>query len=589
MKHPNKFYLQQAENYRNTAKKLNQQLTQLSTVRVLVFIVSLAALYFWFNHFAVAIGIGVIGMVLFLFLITKHTALKKQYRINKTLLKINEEELDILAGNYLNRENGTAYSNPEHDFSLDIDIFGNGSFFQYINRTALHDGAKVLAAILTANTTHGISKRQNTIKELAKLPKWRQKYTAIARLITTELPTKTITQWLQNYTPFLPNYMQGLPLVFSSISVIISTLTLFQIIGLVPLVIWFFLGLLISGTYVKKMNVLATNTSKTITTFKPYSTLLNAIETKTFSSEILIKKQQAIKTNTENASAIFKKLVSRLEAFDTRNNLIVALFGNALFLIDIYNAKQIENWINTYKNEVSKWIEVLAFFDAYNTLANYAFNENTFVFPTIVNTKTVLTIKNLAHPMLAKSKRIASNVRIEQSEFLIVTGANMAGKSTFLRSVSLHIVMANIGLPVCATSSTYSPIKLITSIRTSDSLNNDSSYFFAELSRLKHIVNQLNKETYFVVLDEILKGTNSADKAEGSRKFIKKLVQEKTTGIVATHDLSLCSLSKELKPVKNYFFETKINQNELEFNYQLQPGICKNKNANFLLEKMKII
>lgn len=165
----------------------------------------------------------------------------------------------------------------------------------------------------------------------------------------------------------------------------------------------------------------------------------------------------------------------------------------------------------------------------------------------------------------------------------------MAGKSTFLRTVALQILMANTGLPVCAESCKYSPIKLITSMRTSDSLGDDESYFFSELKRLKYIVDTISKDRYFIILDEILKGTNSTDKAIGSQKFVERLVETNSTGIIATHDLSLCELSENLGAVENYYFDAEIVNDELHFDYLLKTGVCQNMNASFLLRKMKIV
>ena len=195
----------------------------------------------------------------------------------------------------------------------------------------------------------------------------------------------------------------------------------------------------------------------------------------------------------------------------------------------------------------------------------------------------------LGHPLLKTKQRIDNNFTIENQQFFIITGANMAGKSTFLRTVSLSIIMANIGLPVCAISLDYSPIKLITSMRTSDSLADDESYFFSELKRLKFIVEKIKDEDYFIILDEILKGTNSTDKAIGSKKFVQKLVASNSTGIIATHDLSLCEIEKELDEVENYYFDAEIIKDELHFDYKLKDGICKNMNASFLLKKMDIV
>ncbi|MFT5214567.1 MAG: DNA mismatch repair ATPase MutS, partial [Patiriisocius sp.] len=195
----------------------------------------------------------------------------------------------------------------------------------------------------------------------------------------------------------------------------------------------------------------------------------------------------------------------------------------------------------------------------------------------------------LGHPLLKNENRIDNNFTINKEEFFIVTGANMAGKSTFLRTISLSIVMANCGLPVCATSFKYAPIKLITSMRTTDSLTEDESYFYSELKRLKFIVEEIKDTDYFIILDEILKGTNSKDKAIGSKKFVEKLSNSKSTGIIATHDVSLCALENEFAAVKNYYFDAEIIDNELHFDYTLKNGVCKNMNASFLLEKMEIV
>jgi DNA mismatch repair ATPase MutS len=211
------------------------------------------------------------------------------------------------------------------------------------------------------------------------------------------------------------------------------------------------------------------------------------------------------------------------------------------------------------------------------------------VFPEISDDQVVVKATNLGHPLLAVDKRIDNDFTIDKEQFFIVTGANMAGKSTFLRTISLSIIMANCGLPVCAESFKYSPIMLITSMRTSDSLTEDESYFYSELKRLKFIVDQIETEDYFIILDEILKGTNSKDKAIGSKKFVEKLTKSKSTGIIATHDVSLCELESEFLDIKNYYFDAEIINDDLYFDYTLKNGVCKNMNASFLLKKMQIV
>ena len=259
-------------------------------------------------------------------------------------------------------------------------------------------------------------------------------------------------------------------------------------------------------------------------------------------------------------------------------------------LWDIRQTYHVEQWISNYADKVEDWFDVVTFFDAYNTLGNFAYNHQVFTYPEITSENITINAKDLGHPLLLPEKRIDSDLELQEEQFFIVTGANMAGKSTFLRTVALHIVMANVGLPVCAKDSKYKPIKLITSMRTTDSLTDDSSYFFSELTRLKFVVDTIEKDkNYFVILDEILKGTNSTDKAIGSRKFVEKLVKQNATGIIATHDLSLTEIEAELEGVKNYYFDAEIKNDELYFDYKLKKGVCQNMNASFLLKKMEIV
>lgn len=589
MINPNAYYKAQLEQHTHTVSQLKKQLTKLSLFRLLVFVATGLAIYFTFNTWQVATVIGVLGLALFLKLLSKYTDLKAKRSLHQALVSLNEAELKIASGDFHNRADGASFQDPLHFYSLDIDLFGRGSFFQFTNRTATNEGASVFANLLTANNTTGIVDRQAAIDDLSKKPEWRQQFSAIASLIKVETPAHVITKWLQSHNSFLPAFIKWLPLAFTLVSVLVFTLMIFSVISPLIFLYWLLLGLGITGRYVKKINTLAINTSEIKDTFKQYSQLLNEIENETFTSELLKDKQKQIQSEQKTASSIFKLFSQHIDALDNRNNVLSAIFGNGLFLWDIKQTYKIERWIETYKDTVNDWFEVVSFFDAYNSLGNYTFNHPQFIFPEISTERAIIKADDLGHPLLNANKRVDSNLLINNQEFFIVTGANMAGKSTFLRTVSLHIVMSNVGLPVCAKTSTYSPVKLITSMRTSDSLTDDSSYFFSELTRLKFIVDTIQKEPYFIILDEILKGTNSTDKAIGSRKFVEKLVASNATGIIATHDLSLCEIEKELDDVKNYYFDAEIINDELHFDYTLKHGICQNMNASFLLKKMEIV
>ena len=585
----NSYYSANMTNYAAEVSKLYKQLTSLSIARLLVFIATAIGGYFTFGSGPLFAGVLVAGAIGFVFLLSKYTTIKATYNLKKELVTINKEELKINSGDFFDRDGGLQFQDPSHNYALDIDLFGRGSFYQFINRTTIDDGSQALANSLKANATEGIVLRQEAIKELASKADWRQQFQANAGLIKVETKATTILEFLKSHQPILPRFFKSIPLIISVLTLVIFGLAIAKLIPIPMTGYWLLVGLIISGRYVKKINMLSANTDKMRDTFRQYAVLLSAIENETFTAPLLLEKQAQIQLKDKKASQILRELSKAMDALDNRSNLISALFGNGYFLTDIKNTYAIEQWLQNYSDIVEDWFEVVAFFDAYNSLGNYSFNHQQYVYPQIVEKNSDTKVIGLGHPLLKSEKRVDNDFEIKNQQFFIITGANMAGKSTFLRTVSLHIVMANVGLPVCAKSSVYSPVKLITSMRTSDSLTDDSSYFFSELTRLKYIVDAIKKDNYFIILDEILKGTNSTDKAIGSRKFVEKLVASHATGIIATHDLSLCEIEDHLKEVKNYYFDAQIIADELYFDYTFKKGICQNMNASFLLKKMEIV
>lgn len=590
MKNPNTFYKAQLQIYQQTAKDLYKKMGLYSVLRLTVFLLAGFGIYLTYQNWQVAAIIAVVGIAVFLFLLSRHTDLKSKRELHKRLATINEDEIKIASGDFYDRADGKVFQNPAHAYSLDIDLFGRGSFFQYINRTTINEGTQSLVNCLLANDITNIEARQNAIKELADEPEWRQYYSGVAQGVKVEHSAKSIIEWLKDYKPFLNATLYWLTIGFSVASVALLVLGFTEIIPIKYAGYWLLLGLAITGRFLKSINNVAQNTEKAKDTFRQYALLLKEIEQKEFQSELLQQQQQKIQSEGEKASQIFTKFSKALDALDNRNNFISAIFGNGYLLWDIRQTYRVEQWISKYAHKVEDWFEVVTFFDAYNTLGNYAYNHQDFSYPEITTENITIKAESLGHPLLNAEKRIDSDLELLREQFFIVTGANMAGKSTFLRTVALHIVMANVGLPVCAKTSKYKPIKLITSMRTTDSLTDDSSYFFSELTRLKFIVDTIAEDkNYFVILDEILKGTNSTDKAIGSRKFVEKLVGQKATGIIATHDLSLTEIETELEAVKNYYFDAEIKNDELFFDYKLKIGVCQNMNASFLLKKMEIV
>jgi len=584
------FYQKQIKEHTIAISRVKQQLAASSTIRLLVFIAIAFAIYLLFGNTKMIFGVVLVGIITFLFLVSRHTDL--QYKRDKlsALKKINKTEVKVLNRDFHQLPEGNEFKDADHYFSQDIDLFGRGSFYQYTNRTALRQGSETLASLFTKNSIENITEKQEAIQELSLIPEWRQEFSAVASLTKTQTTTSAIQNWLENYQPFVPSVMKYLPLVFSIISVVSFTLYFLGHIHGLVLVLLLILGFGISGVFTKKITRLGAESSKAQSTFEQYNRLLLIIEQTDFKSVLLNDKKQQIVQEGKKTSTILKEFSKLLGNLDQNNNVFYLIFGNGYFLRGLATSFQIEQWIAEHGQSAKTWFEVVAFFDAYISLGTFAFNHPKYVFPVLSDDDTtVLKSKNAGHPLLDPEKSILNDFQIDNEQFFIITGANMAGKSTFLRTVSLQIMMANVGLPVCASDAKYNPIKLITSMRTTDSLTDDESYFFSELKRLKFIVDEIRTDRFFIVLDEILKGTNSTDKAKGSRKFVEKLVGSKSTGIIATHDLSLCEVAKELPQIENHYFDAEIIDNELHFDYKFKEGICPNMNASFLLKKMQIV
>lgn len=589
MNSPLSVYQNYIKRYRDELNKINKRLFVFGMSRLAVFFTVVFLTYWFFGNIKLTIGFILAGIAVFLFLISRHADLRQQKRKLRELILLNETEIQVLHRNFDHLPDGREFKDASHAFSQDVDLFGNRSFFQYLNRTALAAGKQELARLLTSNDITEIPRKQEVVKELAEKVEFRQEFTAIARLIDTKTSPAAILNWLGGYNRFVPSYMKWLPLLFSAISVILAGLYFLGFISGYVIAGYFLSGLVITGSQLKKVSRLSIHVGKVQDTFYQYHRLLALIEREVFSSPRLKDRQDKTGHSSQNASDILRKFARTIDALDQRNNMIFGILGNGFLLWDLMQCYKLEQWIDNYGNRVSDWFGVIHFTDAYNALGNFAFNHPAYVFPEIVQGKNVLRTTRAVHPLIDPEEAVKNDYTIQKEEFFIITGANMAGKSTFLRTVSLQIIMANTGLPVCAETCEYAPVKLITSMRTADSLADEASYFYAELSRLKFIVDETGKDNYFIVLDEILKGTNSTDKAIGSRKFIEKLVALQATGIIATHDLSLCEVADKIPRVKNHYFDAEIIDDELHFDYTFKDGICRNMNASFLLRKMEIV
>ena len=588
------FYSQNKEKFSEKYNELNKQLKWFIWFRLLAFVCIFLPVFIWgiSNWFSIAGAL--FFMVLFFFLVKKNIQLEKKKEKFAALKTIVEDEILALNHQFSQFKKGEQFLNTDHFYSYDLDLFGSGSLFQFLNRTTTKGGYFNLANWLMQAPLDKkeIEDKQAAIAELSKNPGWRLDFLASGKLFDeTEELSHEIKSWsvtnigLGNHK-FLKYAKIGVPAV-TVISAVPSILGISDFYLVVAIFIQWIL-LFIHWKVVSKFFQLFGRKSELL---GKYMQLVQIIEDTEFHSSYLLRLQKKVK-EPETASNTFQQLKSLVKQFEYRQNLLIGFFLNSFFLWDIRCVYKLWKWHQLNGRKMGAWIDVIAEFDALVSLSNYANNHPDFVFPEIQEGDFIFQGKELGHPLLHPRKRVCNTLEIKGwSKVMIVTGANMAGKSTFLRTVGVNLLLARLGAPVCAREMKLTPTSLYTNMRTTDSLLKDESYFFAELKRIKGVLDRLeNGERIFVILDEMLKGTNSVDKLNGSQELIKKLLQLKSVSLIATHDLKLSEMEDQFpQQVFNKCFEIRIENNELVFDYILSDGVTQHMNASFLMKKMGII
>jgi DNA mismatch repair ATPase MutS len=340
----------------------------------------------------------------------------------------------------------------------------------------------------------------------------------------------------------------------------------------------------------KKINRLHQQVSRSADLLQTYAGLIGLIEKKTFEARRLKSLQQKFRTKPMASEAV-KQLSKFVNRLDTRLNILVAIPLNLFFFWDIRVCLALERWKKRHAHEVNAWLSAMAEFEVLNSLANTAFNNPDWIMPEIVPDYFIFRAKDLGHPLIAENRRIRNDIQIlSGGRILIITGSNMSGKSTFLRTCGVNTMLALSGAPVCAAALTLSHVSLYSSMRILDSLEDNTSSFYAELKRLAVMIKRAEQDPrVFLLLDEILRGTNSQDRYTGSVALIRQLSEYGTVALIATHDLNLAGMEKDMPGrIDNYHFDVKVDGEELYFDYKLTPGICRSMNASILMKKMGI-
>lgn len=601
-------------------EKLDQMMKKnrmISLVRLVIFVLAVTLLIS-FKDFGVYFIFATITIALipFLFLVKLNVRYALKIRHLKELIQINQNELEAIKGNHSVFYSGKEFIDPDHAYSYDLDIFGQESIYQLINRTCTGGGASYLARALnhTLGDRKTIIQRQHSIKELSGLLDWRQNFQATGNIVMeSEDENPSSTSWFKSNSQYYSNdskFHQEIitwlkePFLFldkkiisfllyllPAISIVLFSLMLAGFVPIMGFILFGLVQLLFTGSYLKRINAIQSQIGRKVQLLNKYESLLKIIENKDYKAEILTSKKQLLVSKHGKASKAIEQLKSLVKALDNRNNILFIFLANAYLSWDIQVVLRMEKWKKDHLTRLPEWLDVIYEFDFLSSYAAFSYNHPEYVFPEITEGEFQLDIKQGGHPLINSAVRIDNDLLINgHKQLLVITGANMAGKSTFLRTVGVNMVLALSGSVVCAKELTISPIQLHTSVRTSDSVQKSESYFFAELKRLKLIIDRMqNGENLFVIIDEMLRGTNSKDKHHGSEALIEQIIRLNGSGLIATHDIALGSLAEKYPDnIKNYRFEVEIRNNELEFDYLLKTGVSQNLNATFLMKKMGI-
>jgi ABC-type multidrug transport system fused ATPase/permease subunit len=539
---------------------------------------------------AIAVLIG--SMILFAWMVIRYGITERQRNHFRHLEEINKLEIRCLDGDFSGFKSGGEYAERDHPYSYDLDIFGSTSLFQLICRTTSKPASNMLAGYLKQPAqADEIMSRQEALKELAPMTGWRQEFATIGfQNAGADNDPSALLKWLESDNIFQNRKREKAVIWLLSVLALASIALVIAGFPAALLAPVFTVNFIFYFTRFRKITKLHEQVSRSSDLLRTYSSAIGMIEKEAFRAGKLKMLQGWFKGECDASVQvrILSRLVNRL---DSRLNVLVSIPLNLLFFTDIRFCLALEEWKGQHAARIPGWFAAMAEFEVLSSLANMTYNNPSWVFPEIVPDFFIFRAVNMGHPLIPEKKRINNDFASSgHGKTILITGSNMSGKSTFLRTCGINTVLALAGAPVCASSFSMSHVRIHSSMRITDSLEENISSFYAELRRLRSVITEAEKDPrVFLLLDEILRGTNSDDRFAGSVALIKQLMGYGTVAMVATHDLRLAGLSKDIPgKIDNYHFDVKISGEELFFDYKLTPGVCSSFNASLLMKKMGI-
>ncbi|MES2416926.1 MAG: DNA mismatch repair protein MutS [Bacteroidota bacterium] len=535
----------------------------------------------------------IIPVAIFIVVVKKQNVLAKNENFLKHLLWVYQNEVNLINGLENSYDNGASFEDGSHPYTADLDIFGESSLFALINRCSTENGRMHLAAnLIAANSKTILLNRQAAVKEvmidIVRTYSFRaglrgHEVSKIAQ-IKNKLKTQLAHQLKFSRKGFLRTYVKLLP-IFATVLLIAALLVggkLWSIIALLTL-----LNASITFYFSKRINIVYYGFSGAASLLSDYAEAIKWTEGKNWKSSYI----KGLFESEDKVSDQIKGLAKIIQAFDARLNILLSAILNFFLLWDLRCCIKIDEWHQAVSTKVENGLDRIGHFEELISLATLGYNYPEWIFPDLSD-EFVLQTTAIGHPLIAEHKRVTNDFYLlPQPTVDIITGSNMAGKSTFLRTLGINLVLAYAGAPVCAKQAKVSIFEVLTYMRIKDSLNEQTSTFKAELNRLKMILTNVEKATLpqnsLVLIDEMLRGTNSRDKFLGSKVFIEKLIQLKTPALFATHDLQLSELEAiHQAAVRNYHFDIQITDGEMDFDYKLKDGACRTFNAATLLKEI---
>lgn len=593
-------YKSRIDSFEKQLSESRRKSTKFSYIRLGFFVLAFPLAYFLSTiHFTAVIG-GLLAVIaVFIWAVLKQQKYDLQVRALQQLITINWNEINSISTFSNIYYDGGIFEKAHHFYTADLDIFGPNSLYALINRSKTYDGIYSLSQLfLELPTRNIIVDRQEAVEELTHKLDWRQNFAASlfeiedgqSRDLAAEIDGELQLDLDFAQGKLLDRYRLALPFIW--LGIVAMYFVDSNIANSIAPVVFIF-NLLLTLRKSQETTNVQNHLSYASIMLRSYKRALDIIFSEEWESDLLKTNVDSFREKSKDTSAVkvISELQTIIEQLDYRLNFIVAIILNGLILWDFRVLKRLEKWLEKNRGKLNELFDFIGLMEASSSLATYAYNNPNYSYPRITDTYFSLNAVAIEHPLIPAKQSVGNDFKIEKGGHLnIITGSNMSGKSTLLRTIGINMILGYTGSPVAAQKLEFPIVKIISYMRIKDILEESVSTFKAELNRIQMILDILKEyDNCFILIDEMLRGTNSKDKLTGSIGIAKRLLSEKTYAMIATHDIKLAELGTQFQQgIQNYYFDIDYADGDLVFDYKVKEGICENFNASFLLGQLGI-